>query len=727
MNRSSVLILMSGTAIGLALGAGVAAVAQETTPAEAPVLLDTVTVSATRQDTAEDRLPASVTILPPERISPASLDPGAEIMRQSPTGNFVDLSRAGEAYATMRGVATLGSPLNSLDNTVGFSVDGVPSSLAGFAPVLMDVRQVEVLHGPQGTAFGRNAMAGGINVVTMPADGFAESRIDLETGSDGYSLMQAMTAGWLMPDVLAGRAVMRLQNYDGDIRNVITGGTEGGVELGAGRASLRFTPDETLTIDITGGYSRDERDNPAYLLYEAPDFPVSASDTESYGRREIGHGTLTVEKVLEDLTLTAVTGLQNIDIRNDGDFSDTLLYSAYLGLPAILDFVPEALFTNPDQDKIATGEAERIFFQEFRANAPEDADLQWVIGANYFRSNYEIHRDMQTLLFAVLNGTVDNDIDSETWAGFADVTIPLFETWSLSGGIRIAHDHQHLVGRFRGNGYPGTEDSFDQDGEVSDDYVTGRIALSRQWGERVMTYASVAWGYASGGFERLTPYAAEGAESVPFRPARAETVEIGAKLGLIEGLRLDLGLFHNDVKDGQLASFDPDTIQIFFANQDYRSYGFEASLLAEPVEGLTLRAGAGFTETRQGETTAASAAAGAAKGNKVPMVPTWTVNLALDYSLPLEFAGLPGAVVVGTDYQYVGSRQTDAANSAKLDPYTIVNARAGWQGEHLGFYAFGRNLLDSRPISFAAPFRGGVTGVYVGRGRMVGLGMSVTW
>ncbi|PWR21794.1 TonB-dependent receptor [Zavarzinia compransoris] len=724
MNRSALRPLAAGTALGLVLGSWAFAEENGAAPAE---VLDTVTVSATKRDQDEGAMPVAATILQADQIPLSTLDPGAEIARQSPTSNFVDLSRAGEAYMTMRGVATLGSPLNTLDNTVGFSVDGVPTSLSGLAPLLMDVERVEVLRGPQGTAFGRNALAGGINVVTMPADGYGEARLDAETGSDGYSLVQALAGGWLVPERLAGRAVVRYQEFDGDIPNIITGKTEGGADIAAARASLRFTPGEAWTIDLTGGYGRDERDNPAYLLVGAPGFPVSASDTPSLGRRTIGHGTLTVARRFENFTLTSVTGYQDIDILNAGDFSDTLLYGAYLGLPGFLDFIPAALFTNPDQDKIRTAEAEGIFTQEIRANAAKDAPVQWVAGLNYFRSAYEIHRDMKTLLFAVLNGKVDNRIDSETLAGFADLSVPLFETWVLSGGIRIARDEQAFEGRYRSNGYPGTVAAFDQRDEAADTYVTGRVALSRHWADTVMTYASIAWGYASGGFERLTPYAAQGVANTPFRPARAMTVEAGIKAGLLPGLRLDASLFHNDVTDGQLASFDPDTVQIFFANQDYRSYGFEASLVAEPVEGLVLRAGAGFTETRQGAATAESAAAGAARGNKVPMVPTWTVSLGLDYRLPAAGLGLPGAFLVSADYQYVGSRQTDAANSRKLDPYAMVNARLGWAGEHLGFYAFGRNLLDSRPISFAAPFREGVTGAYVGRGRVLGLGMSVAW
>ncbi|MGO4843367.1 TonB-dependent receptor plug domain-containing protein, partial [Rhizobiaceae sp. 2RAB30] len=85
--------------------------------------------------------------------------------RRAPNTNFVDYNRFGENFFNIRGVSTLGSPLNSFDTTVGFSVDGVPTSVSGFAPPLLDVGQIEVLRGPQGTTFGRNALAGAINVV----------------------------------------------------------------------------------------------------------------------------------------------------------------------------------------------------------------------------------------------------------------------------------------------------------------------------------------------------------------------------------------------------------------------------------------------------------------------------------------------------------------------------------------------------------------------------------
>src|SRR5690606_27122831 len=142
-------------------------------------------------------------------------------------------------------------------SVIGISVDGVPTTLSGIGAPILDMERVEVLKGPQGTTFGRNAFAGAINIVRKPADGTRETILSSELGSDGHAFLEGTTGGWLLENVLAARGTLRFQNYDGDVPNPITGQKEGGAQLGAGKASVRYTPDDTLTIDLSGGFSKE--------------------------------------------------------------------------------------------------------------------------------------------------------------------------------------------------------------------------------------------------------------------------------------------------------------------------------------------------------------------------------------------------------------------------------------------------------------------------------------
>ena len=684
------------------------------------VTLDTVTVTGVKRDASDATLPMSTVVLTTDQVPAPSLDPTTEIARQAPGTNFVNFGRFGESYLTIRGIATLGSALNTLDSTVGYSVDGIPTSLMGLNAPLIDVEQIEVLRGPQGTTFGRNALGGAINIVSTPTDGTRELRFDAGIGTNGYGYVQGTAGGWLVPGTLAARGAVRVENYNGDIPNVIIGGEEGAARIGAARAAVRYTPDDTLAIDVSGQYTHNFNSNPSNILLQAPGFPVSGQDRHPSNVQDIASGTVKITKDFEAARFTSLTSYQDLRTSSLNDYTDSLLFGAAFGLPP-------RFFANPLTDNISIDQKERIFTQELRLNSRDDAPVQWVVGVNYFRSAYDLDQVMQTTYWPTLNGTIDNDILSQTVAIFADATVPLGERWSLSGGLRLAHDNQQLDGLYLSNGYPGTVPAFAQTGSYSDTYPTGRVALSYMWTADVMTYGSIARGYSSGGFERTTQYAPYGIATVPFEPATTWTYELGAKAKITDGLRVNASLFYNDVSDGQLSSFNTSTLQVVFANQDYRSWGVEAGATAVLAPGLDLSGSLSAIHSELVNVTPETMAAGAVEGNAVPQVPAFAANVTLAYRFSVERWGLPGEIAAMVNYQYVGTRYSDIANAGELDPYSLVNVRLGWEKDGFNLTAFANDVFDVRPVSYAIPLSPIVSAAYVGRGRVVGLNMSYRW
>ena len=719
--------LLASTALSILFTSGIAfqAHAQESA---STLVLDTITISSRKQDEKDLTLPIATTILTPDQIGASTLDPLSEIARQTPGTVFVDYGRFGENYLTMRGTAVLGSAQNPLDNTVGFSTNEIPTSLSGINAPMLDVDHVEILKGPQGTTFGRNALGGSINIVTKPADGKREVRVDTEIGTDGFGFVQGTVGGWILPDKVAGRGVIRLEKFDGDIPNTVLGGDDGASRIGAARGTLRFTPDSTLTIDISGDYSRNRNSNPSNILLETDDFPLSGQDIRPFNQQTIGGGSVKISKEFDTFSLTSTTSLQDIRVRSNNDFTDSLLYSAYLNATGMSAYLPYYnYFNDTSVDKLRFRDHERIFNQEVRLNSLDSEPLKWVVGANYFRSTYSLNRDMNSTLYPTLNGFIDNDITSQTVALFGDTSMPLGERWEVSGGLRLAYEDQRLDGNYTSNGFPGTVPSLSQSGKYSDTYLTGRAALSYKWTDEIISYASIAHGYSSGGFEKATTYAPYGVVQSPFDPATSWTYELGSKALVTDWLRINGALFYNDVSNGLLTSFDNATLTAHLTNQDYRSYGFEASATATLLGGLDLTGGFSVIQSKLVNVTPESVAAGAAEGNKVPQVPSFSANIGLDYTFSAEQIGVPGEFKASVNYQYVGVRYSDVANTGKLDPYNLVNAKIGWQKDNVNLYVFANNLLDERPVYYAVPITTGVSAAYVGRGRVLGLGLSTQW
>ncbi len=666
---------------------------QETT------VLDPIIITARKVEEDLSQVPETVTTVSSDQIGSNPLQAVQAVAAHSPNMNWANWGAAG-TYLSIRGVSSLGGPSNNADGTVSFSIDGVPGSMLSLTNNLLDVQRVEVMRGPQGTLWGANSLGGAVNVITNQPDGTRDIHVTTEIGSHGYRMGEVVVGSNIVPDMLDGRMAIRFNNFDGDIGSLYTDDL-GERKIGAFRGGLRFTGQDGTTVTLSGSYSRDKGNSPFFLLKDAPGFPISGSLTEPHQDVRQSGLTLNVQHEFDSFGFTSTTGYQRNTVDGYVDSTDSLVYDR-LGIP------PAFQLSQPS----ITNDAERIWSQEFRLNSLDDAPFRWVVGATVAHSDAE--REFNLAAVPGVNETTH--LKTFNSGIFGDVSILITDRLTLSLGGRYSYDDIRLRNS-NSAGFP----SLSGRNSITDSYFTGRAALSYQWSDDALIYASVARGHSTRVFPLYsTPVLGVVADAYP--AATGWTYEAGAKVKMLDDrLEIDGSIFYNDIQNGVLTYLDASSAQFFTTYQDYDTAGFELQARAQITDELKLISGVGYTHSELGSGSAGSLF----KGRSVPNIPNWSANAAIQYEKPLEALGLSGEFSATAELQYVSSRVADVQQSFDLHSYSVVNLRTGWKNEQgdVEVYGFARNLFDKRYEVYGSSLSGAPV-VMTATGRIVGMGIT---
>lgn len=681
--------------------------------------LDEVVVTARKREEAARDVPFAVSVIGAEDLALRRIDDTLTLFRQVPGLALTTFDDGRFAYFQLRGIGPLTQALSPDDGSVVTYVDGVPQPVYASEFAYLDLARLEVLKGPQGTLYGRNAQAGAINITTrQPTDVF-RADIRAEAGDDEYGLVQASASGPIRADRLYGSLTARASAIDGHVPNIAPrGGELGDRESLAARGTLVSRPRgvDGLRLALTLNGDRQISRPFYYALRDASDDPVVELDPENKVVRSAWGASLTIEAPLSFGVLTSVSAVNGFDNRQITDDTDGLIYGPLFGGLPSAAFLPPLDFSNWTEE-------ERRFYQEVRLNSLADAAVAWVVGATYFRSEFDVLLINRSTFSPFLNGDRDATQDISSYAAFGELTAPLgSERFQGTAGLRYSRDEKAIDARFTGVGFPGTVAAFREQQEADFDLLTGRVAVSFVATADANLYATVARGAKSGGFPRFTLNAALGNASAFYDESSTWANEAGLKSRILGGRgRLDAAFFYNDTSDEQLFILDFVSFQFLPANLDTRSYGVEVDGAIRLAPGLDIAAAAAWTEAEIRET----GASGAQAGNRVPNVSRLSTTATLTYQGPEGAFGLGGvAPMLTLTHQYAGDRAVDVAESFELPGYHNVDLRAGVAVGAVEVYAFGRNLTDERPQLNGVLYGPGVEASAFGRGRTVGVGLS---
>ena len=650
--------------------------AQDETLSLAPL---TVTAEKKTQD-AQD-VASSLTAFSDTDIQDAGITTIQDLSNVVPNLYIANWGIRGTSYVFIRGIGAINN-----EPAVGFYIDDVGyMDSRAFDTNLFDIERIEVLRGPQGTLYGRNSLAGVVNIVTQKPDNETVAGMTYTAGN--YSLHQGSV--YLRTPVADDRLFLGLsagmESRDGYTDNTYLGEDVDDHDALNGRLNLRWTPSEKLDVSLmVDGEHMDDGAFPLGNLYSLRENPHDiAYDYKGDYERDVFGTSLRAACDTSWGRITSITAFRTFEdsASNDQDFTVYPLYTARETI---------------DDDQ---------FTQEIRLASPDDGrDLEWLVGLYGFNKEKDHFLNLNYAAGVVLpDAAVDQDADSDLsvhgGALFGQATYTLFEKLGLSAGLRYDYEKSEIdhLTTLSSGGSVFSSTAVD-DSEENDAWLP-KVQMTYHYTPDLMTYAGVSRGYRSGGFN--TAYG--DASDIKFESEFTWNYEMGCKSSWFNNrLHVNTSIFFIEIKDQQIVQLLPSADTMIKNAGKSQSTGFEIETKARLYKGLTLEAGFGYadSEFKDHQDTLAGTDY---KGNKTPMAPEYTYNLALQYNKAVSDRW---DIFFRTELNGIGSFYWDDANTLKQDAYQLVNMSLGLESEKVDIVLWARNLFDEAYESVAFEFPG---------------------
>jgi len=617
---------------------------------------------------------------------------------------FGETGSSGETHIGIRGIGDFSRNIG-FDTRVGVYIDGVfaGQSLA-VDQGLVDLAQVEVLRGPQGTLFGKNSSSGAINILSnKPAIGETSGSLRLGAGNLDKVYGEAVL-NIPLGETAAARFSLVSQKQDGYISNLLTGDNLMTSNHTLGRLRLRLQPSDELEINFSYDFRKQNND----LLFLEPDasYENAAGNPAAAGNFIVdqdaqliddnsGSGSgLTIDYTFKnDYILTSITGFRTVDRKVGSDEDATRVFTL------------DARFFEDDFEH---------FTQEFRLASPADQTFQYVVGAFYF--DQQAVTDRKVALGPGFGGppegvdaaVQDSAVDTTNLAFFFNGNVDLSDRWSLSGGVRYTDESKDaVIDQFVFPGFGLAEliqESFTRD----EDYWTATLSLQYQANEDVLTYATFANGYKAGGFN--VDLVSE-IDNLFFEEETVNSFEIGLKSDLMDGrLRLNIAAFYAQYDDYQVFQFQFDPLNgittLLISNAaSVTTKGFEIEGIARFTDNFELDFGIGYTDAKfddfpGGAIDEITGLPLNVAGNVLARAPEITANLTARYRFSVGSAML--------NYSYRGEQffNPDNRDNSHQPGYSLLSGSIDFElSNQWSVGIWGHNLTDEeyrgmRGVSF---------------------------
>jgi iron complex outermembrane receptor protein len=693
---------------------------RESAPSAAPAVEDIVVMARKRAESIQD-VPVSITAVGAAQIERNNVVRLHDIASFSPnvTLNAPTISPTNIA-PFIRGI---GSRSNdpSQDVPIAISIDGVYlNQIAGSMVDVFDVQQIEILRGPQGTLQGRNSPGGAINITTRRPTQEFTARGEISYGSYNAFTVRGSVSGAIVPEKLAVRASVYHNGGGGYLKSLTTGQHFGGQKATGGRLGLLFTPTEDISLYLTADYVRDRSPQPAIrpvpvrqafprqpipvvcatfgFCTPYPEYRNGSGPVPNGSSKNGGFGSV-LDIDMGPAKLTSVTGYRYVNEHTTADIDGLA--------PAIISLDDRTLFS-------------RMFSQEVRLASNTDSPLEYVVGAYYMRSRFNV---AEPVTFNGRTSTGRRRQVAKSLAVFGQATYHITDALSASAGIRQTWDDKVLDTRPAG---------ITVARHFTDDWKNLSLegGLEYKFNHDTLAYFRFAEGYRSGG---INAGVAAIATLDAYDPETVKSYEVGLKSELFDRrLVLNASAFQSDYKDLQANVTISAGVRPVRNAASARIKGLELESVAKFIPNLTVSTAIGYLDPQYKKFFADLVGTGVITDNSFltfPYTSKWTASVRTDYNIPL---GDKGDVTLAMDMNYRSSANYSSVIQIQVGQqksYALLNGSITYTAanEKYKISVYGRNLTDKYYINTGDNANGVYAWHIVGAPRTFGVRLSVEY
>lgn len=666
---------------------------------ESSTQLADVIVTAEKHEEDKQKIPATISTLSSDQVQQYRLWNARDITAIVPNLNSNN-SGDNRNVTSIRGITT-----TSYDPAVATYVDGVNQfTLDTYIPQLLDVERIEVLSGPQGTLYGRNAMGGVINIITRQPTNTPSGFGELSVGNRGTMRYALGYKTPLIPNKLyfgisgvyertSGFYTNLYNDTDFDKRSTLTA-----------NYFLKYNVSQRWSVSLNMKHNAN-RNNGA--------FPLAGSVEEA---------TTNPFTVNQDATTKLIDSNFNgsLVVNHSGDKFNFLSQTAYQSNyryykdPIDGDFSPSDIVTiinnyGKDWNNV------KVLTQEFKFSSPASltSPFKWTAGTYLFHQytpNKQATRFGEDAGMYGIPDTNFSTINTSTAYGngiavYGQGTYTFFDHFDVTLGLRYDYEHKKQTVRGEYQHDPDPDPIFetqpDTTGRADFNAISPKVSVAYRHGGHTY-YASYTRGFRAGG---LTPLGSDPSQPplYSYKPEYSSNFELGTKHYFLDSkIMVNVALFYIKVTDVQVPTLViPDAITITKNAGELTSKGIDVQFSATPVKGFQFDYNFGVNDasydklnlSQDGDETNL-------EGNKQIFTPAFTSMAALQYGY---MAG-PVKLTVRGEWMMLGDQYFDLPNTIKQDSYSLFNVRVGAAYDRYELMFWGRNLGDEHYIAYAYNF-----------------------